>query len=99
MTLSVGGKKYCTYPFLCTHQVSAATFATYVYIDEKNVLDAEKAFVGLTLFNLMRFPMALFPMFMTSIIEVWSLYGQGQGALHAVHDFHTSIWVVEETGL
>lgn len=37
--------------------VSLVTFATYVLIDENNVLDAEKAFVSLTLFNIMKMPM------------------------------------------
>jgi ATP-binding cassette subfamily C (CFTR/MRP) protein 1 len=40
-------------------QVSLVTFATYVLIDETNVLDAEKAFVSLTLFNIMRMPMSI----------------------------------------
>ena len=37
--------------------VALASFATYVLIDENNVLDAEIAFVSLSYFNLMRMPL------------------------------------------
>ncbi|XP_067009700.2 multidrug resistance-associated protein 1 isoform X3 [Anabrus simplex] len=52
-------------PFL----VSIATFATYVLVDENNVLDAEKAFVCLTLFNIIRMPMSMLPMLIVSIVQ------------------------------
>ena len=45
-------------PFL----VALASFATYVLIDENNVLDANTAFVSLTLFNLLRVPLNILPM-------------------------------------
>ncbi|GIY40685.1 multidrug resistance-associated protein 1 [Caerostris darwini] len=45
-------------PFL----VSLASFATFVLIDSNNVLDANKAFVSLSLFNILRVPTALLPM-------------------------------------
>ena len=45
-------------PFL----VALASFATYVLIDENNVLDANTAFVSLTLFNLLRIPLNILPM-------------------------------------
>ncbi|GFR29928.1 multidrug resistance-associated protein 1 [Trichonephila clavata] len=48
-------------PFL----VSLASFATYVLIDSANVLDANKAFVSLSLFNILRVPTALLPMIIT----------------------------------
>ncbi|GBM92933.1 Canalicular multispecific organic anion transporter 2 [Araneus ventricosus] len=48
-------------PFL----VSLASFATYVLIDSNNVLDANKAFVSLSLFNILRVPTALLPMIIT----------------------------------
>lgn len=51
-------------------QVCIATFATYVLISENNILTAEKAFVSLALFNLLRFPLVVFPSIITSIIEV-----------------------------
>ncbi|XP_055837482.1 multidrug resistance-associated protein 1-like [Episyrphus balteatus] len=52
-------------PFL----VSLVTFATYVLIDEKNVLDPSKAFVSLSLFNLLRFPLAMLPMLITNLVQ------------------------------
>lgn len=54
-------------PFL----VSLASFATYVMVDENNVLDADTAFVSLALFNILRFPMALFPMVITFMMQAW----------------------------
>jgi len=38
-------------------------------IDENNVLDAEKAFVSLSLFNILRFPMSMLPMMIASVIQ------------------------------
>lgn len=35
-------------------QVACSSFAVYVLSDENNILDAEKAFVALSLFNIMR---------------------------------------------
>ncbi|XP_066905610.1 multidrug resistance-associated protein 1 [Halyomorpha halys] len=55
----------CT-PFL----VSLTTFAAYVLIDEKNVLDASKAFVSLSLFNILRTPMMMLPQMISNIIQV-----------------------------
>ncbi|XP_067859323.1 multidrug resistance-associated protein 1 [Heptranchias perlo] len=52
-------------PFL----VALSTFAVYVLIDEKNVLDAQKAFVSLALFNILRFPLNMLPMVISSIVQ------------------------------
>ena len=49
--------------------VSLVTFATYVLIDENNVLDSEKAFVSLSLFNILRFPMSMLPMMIAGIVQ------------------------------
>lgn len=48
-------------PFL----VALASFAVFVLIDPTNVLDANKAFVSLSLFNILRVPMAFLPMLIT----------------------------------
>ena len=53
-------------PFL----VALVTFAIYVLTDENNVLDAQKAFVSLALFNLLRFPMTMLPQMITMIVMV-----------------------------
>lgn len=48
--------------------VACVTFAVYVYSDPSNVLDAEKAFVSISLFNLLKFPLTMLPMLVTNII-------------------------------
>ena len=52
-------------PFL----VALASFTCYVLIDENNVLDANTAFVSLTLFNLLRIPLNILPMLVSIIIR------------------------------
>nr|XP_046270771.1 multidrug resistance-associated protein 1 [Scatophagus argus] len=52
-------------PFL----VALATFTVYVLIDEHNVLDAQKAFVSLALFNILRFPLNMLPMVISSMVQ------------------------------
>lgn len=48
-------------PFL----VALASFAVYILMDPTNILDANKAFVSLSLFNILRVPMAFLPMLIT----------------------------------
>ncbi|XP_072298433.1 multidrug resistance-associated protein 1 [Eucyclogobius newberryi] len=52
-------------PFL----VALSTFCVYVLSDELNVLDAQKAFVSLALFNILRFPLNMLPMVISSIVQ------------------------------
>ncbi|KAM9296382.1 ATP-binding cassette sub-family C member 3 [Gastrophryne carolinensis] len=52
-------------PFL----VALTTFAVYVSVDEKNILDAEKAFVSLSLFNILRFPLNMLPQVISSLAQ------------------------------
>lgn len=52
-------------PFL----VALSTFSVYVLIDEKNILDAQKAFVSLALFNILRFPLNMLPMVISSMVQ------------------------------
>ncbi|XP_044034331.1 ATP-binding cassette sub-family C member 3 isoform X5 [Siniperca chuatsi] len=52
-------------PFL----VALTTFAVYVTVDENNVLDAERAFVSLSLFNILRFPLNMLPQVISSIVQ------------------------------
>lgn len=52
-------------PFL----VSVATFAVYVAVDPSNVLNAEKAFTSISLFNILRFPLAMLPMLISSMVQ------------------------------
>ena len=52
-------------PFL----VSLVTFATYILVDESNVLDSQKAFVSLSLFNILRFPLSMLPMMIAGLVQ------------------------------
>ncbi|XP_063124478.1 multidrug resistance-associated protein 1 isoform X12 [Rattus norvegicus] len=49
--------------------VALSTFAVFVTVDEKNILDAKKAFVSLALFNILRFPLNILPMVISSIVQ------------------------------
>lgn len=51
-------------------QVALTTFAVYVSVDEKNILDAEKAFVSLSLFNILKFPLNMLPQVISNIAQV-----------------------------
>ena len=53
-------------PFL----VSLVTFTTYVLVDENNILDSQKAFVSLSLFNILRFPLSMLPMMIAGLVQV-----------------------------
>uniref|UniRef100_A0A803XV25 Multidrug resistance-associated protein 1 n=1 Tax=Meleagris gallopavo TaxID=9103 RepID=A0A803XV25_MELGA len=63
---AVGTFTWVCAPFL----VALSTFAVYVKMDENNILDAQKAFVSLALFNILRFPLNILPMVISSIVEV-----------------------------
>ncbi|NXS26250.1 MRP3 protein, partial [Pomatostomus ruficeps] len=52
-------------PFL----VALTTFAVYVSVDETNILDAEKAFVSLSLFNILKFPLNMLPQVISNIAQ------------------------------
>ncbi|NWZ41535.1 MRP3 protein, partial [Brachypodius atriceps] len=52
-------------PFL----VALTTFAVYVSVDERNILDAEKAFVSLSLFNILKFPLNMLPQVISNIAQ------------------------------
>ena len=57
-----------TFAFTCLPFVVALTsFATFVLIDINNVLDAKKIFVSLSLFNIIRVPLAILPMLLTNL--------------------------------
>lgn len=49
--------------------VSVITFSVYVLVDSNNILDAEKAFTSITLFNILRFPLTMLPMVMSAVIQ------------------------------
>ncbi|KAM6182924.1 ATP-binding cassette sub-family C member 2 [Erethizon dorsatum] len=49
--------------------VSVTTFSVYVLVDSNNILDAEKAFTSITLFNILRFPLAMLPMVISAMLQ------------------------------
>ena len=53
-------------PFL----VALASFTCYVLVDENNILDANTAFVSLTLFNLLRIPLNILPMLVRNSVKI-----------------------------
>uniref|UniRef100_A0A8C9ZU68 Multidrug resistance-associated protein 1 n=1 Tax=Sander lucioperca TaxID=283035 RepID=A0A8C9ZU68_SANLU len=55
-----------TFTWIC---VALSTFSVFVLIDEHNVLDAQKAFVSLALFNILRFPLNMLPMVISSMVQ------------------------------
>lgn len=52
-------------PFL----VALASFTVYLLSDPNNVLDANTAFVSLTLFNLLRVPLNIIPMLLVFMVQ------------------------------
>ncbi|XP_060863090.1 multidrug resistance-associated protein 1-like isoform X2 [Metopolophium dirhodum] len=52
-------------PFL----VSLVTFVVYVLSGDSLILDVQTAFVSLSLFNILRFPLTLLPMVVSSIVQ------------------------------
>lgn len=54
---------WTTSPFV----VAICTFAVYIASNSSNVLTAEKAFVSITLFNLLRFPLTMLPNLINSL--------------------------------
>uniref|UniRef100_A0A8C6RER0 ATP-binding cassette, sub-family member 2 n=1 Tax=Nannospalax galili TaxID=1026970 RepID=A0A8C6RER0_NANGA len=49
--------------------VSVITFSVYVLVDSNNILDAEKAFTSITLFNILRFPLGMLPMVISAMLQ------------------------------
>uniref|UniRef100_A0A3P8P716 ATP-binding cassette, sub-family C (CFTR/MRP), member 2 n=1 Tax=Astatotilapia calliptera TaxID=8154 RepID=A0A3P8P716_ASTCA len=49
--------------------VSLATFAIFVSVSNDNVLTAERAFTSISLFNILRAPLAMLPMLIASIVQ------------------------------
>jgi len=49
-------------------QVALATFGTFVGVDDRP-LTAERAFVALSLFNILRLPLSIFPAVISMIVQ------------------------------
>lgn len=64
--------------------MALSTFAVYVTVDENNILDAKKAFVSLALFNILRFPLNILPMVISSIVQVCIIQRVQEGNIGAL---------------
>uniref|UniRef100_A0A673LQK9 Canalicular multispecific organic anion transporter 1-like n=1 Tax=Sinocyclocheilus rhinocerous TaxID=307959 RepID=A0A673LQK9_9TELE len=63
-----------TFIFSCAPAiVSLATFAVFVSVSPNNILDAEKAFTSISLFNILRFPLAMLPQLISIMVQVLEL--------------------------
>lgn len=51
-------------------QVSLASFAVFVGVSPDNVLTAGKAFTAISLFNILRFPLAMLPQLIAAMVQV-----------------------------
>ncbi|XP_031350249.1 multidrug resistance-associated protein 1 isoform X4 [Photinus pyralis] len=51
--------------------VSLVSFGTYVLVDDSHVLDAKTAFVSLSLFNVLRFPLSMLPMMISNVVQTF----------------------------
>ncbi|KAL4641040.1 canalicular multispecific organic anion transporter 1 [Arapaima gigas] len=49
--------------------VSLASFAVFVSVSANNILDAEKAFTSISLFNILRFPLAMLPQLISAMVQ------------------------------
>lgn len=57
-------------------QVTLITLAVYVSVDPNNVLDAEKTFVSVSLFDILKHPLGMLPLLISSLTQV-TLHGGG----------------------
>uniref|UniRef100_A0A452UGV2 Multidrug resistance-associated protein 1 n=1 Tax=Ursus maritimus TaxID=29073 RepID=A0A452UGV2_URSMA len=59
-----------TFTWVCTpFLVTLTTLGVYVSVDPNNVLDAEKAFVSVSLFNILKIPLNMLPQLISSLIQ------------------------------
>ncbi|XP_072526196.1 ATP-binding cassette sub-family C member 2-like [Salminus brasiliensis] len=60
-----------TFIFFCAPAfVSLATFAVFVSVSPHNILDAEKAFTSISLFNILRTPLGMLPMLISAMVQM-----------------------------
>ncbi|GAA50655.1 multidrug resistance-associated protein 1, partial [Clonorchis sinensis] len=51
--------------------VGLSSFGVYIFLSEGGVLDAQKAFVSTSLFNILRFPLFMFPMVTSNLVQTY----------------------------
>lgn len=50
--------------------MTLVTLGVYVCVDENNILDAEKAFVSVSLFNILKVPLNMLPQLISNLTQV-----------------------------
>ncbi|ELT99905.1 hypothetical protein CAPTEDRAFT_158862 [Capitella teleta] len=55
--------------FMAPYMVSLGTFAVYVLSSPNNILDANKAFVSLSLFNILQYPLSILPAVLSYLVQ------------------------------
>ncbi|VDM30981.1 unnamed protein product [Hydatigera taeniaeformis] len=61
-----------TFIFACIPTlVALATFSTYILSSPENLFTAEKAFVSLSLLNILRFPLFMFPTLLSNLVQAY----------------------------
>ncbi|XP_040856624.1 ATP-binding cassette sub-family C member 3 isoform X2 [Ochotona curzoniae] len=59
-----------TFIWICTpFLVTLVTLGVYVCVDENNILDAEKAFVSVSLFNILKVPLNMLPQLISNLTQ------------------------------
>ncbi|KAG1687443.1 Canalicular multispecific organic anion transporter 1 [Nymphon striatum] len=56
--------------YSCTFLVSIVTFATYIHMSDSNILTTEMAFVAITLFSVLRYPIIVFPQTISRVMKL-----------------------------
>jgi ATP-binding cassette subfamily C (CFTR/MRP) protein 1 len=54
---------------LCPFLLAVSSFTAYILIDEANVLDAQTAFVSMTYFNMLRWPLNQLPQLIVLLVQ------------------------------
>lgn len=80
--------------------MSSVALLVYVFKNENNVLNAEKAFTSLALFNLLKQPLTMLPSTISSIIQVCFLKyfelkirNRVKGLFKGACFYHTNQWL------
>ena len=55
-------------------QVGLATFAVYIFTKDDHRIDAQTAFVAITLFNILRFAVLVAPIMVMELVKVKTTY-------------------------
>uniref|UniRef100_A0A8C9ZZ31 ATP-binding cassette, sub-family C (CFTR/MRP), member 2 n=1 Tax=Sander lucioperca TaxID=283035 RepID=A0A8C9ZZ31_SANLU len=84
-----------TFIFSCAPAlVSLASFAVFVGVSPSNILTAEKAFTSISLFNILRFPLAMLPMLIAAIVQyIYSVHLFSFNLCICVHLLDTAVSV------